>query len=331
MKFAEICGQQDIKQHLQNAIAQEKFSHAYIISGEKDSGKMMLAEAFAATILCTERQGQDACGICRSCKQAISHNHPDIHYVTHEKPGTISVDEVRVQINNDIVIKPYSGDYKIYIVDEAEKMNIQAQNALLKTIEEPPSYGIIFLLTTNGAGFLPTIQSRCVSLEMKPIRQDLISRYLMEHYRIPDYQASVCVAFAQGNLGKAMRLASSQEFNERKEYLTGILKSISQMDLPELYRYISELEEQKGEIQEYFDFMTIWFRDVLLYKATVREEGIIFQDEAMLIKKQAKEASYHGIQVILEALETAKRRRKANVNFSLTLELLLLTIKENIA
>ena len=107
MKFADIKGQQDIKEHLQNAISLGKTSHAYIISGEKDAGKMMLAEAFAETLLCQE-QGKDACGMCHSCKQCQSHNHPDIRYVSHEKPNTISVEDIRQQINNDIVIKPYA-------------------------------------------------------------------------------------------------------------------------------------------------------------------------------------------------------------------------------
>ena len=122
MKFADIKGQEDIKEHLQNAIALGKTSHAYIISGEKDAGKMMLAEAFAQTLLCQDR-GKDACGNCHSCKQCQSHNHPDIRYVSHEKPNTISVEDIRQQINNDIVIKPYASEYKIYIMDEAEKMN----------------------------------------------------------------------------------------------------------------------------------------------------------------------------------------------------------------
>lgn len=85
-----------------------------------------------------------------SCKQALNKNQPDIIYLTHEKPNTISVADIREQINHDIEIKPYSSKYKVYIVDEAEKMNQQAQNALLKTIEEPPTYAVILLLTTNA-------------------------------------------------------------------------------------------------------------------------------------------------------------------------------------
>ena len=330
MKFADICGQQDIKEHLQNAIAMGKVSHAYIISGEKDSGKKMLAEAFAATLLC-ETNGRDACGECRSCKQAMDHNHPDIRYVTHEKPTTISVEDIRQQINNDIVIKPYASAHKIYIVDQAEKMNKMAQNALLKTIEEPPEYGVILLLTTNAAGFLPTILSRCVTLEMQPIPKDVIIRELMQRHGIPDYQAQVCASFAQGNLGKAIKLASSQEFNEMKNGMVSMLRRMDSMDLFEISRIVKGLEEYKPEIQDYLDLLTIWFRDVLLYKSMGDQEAITFRDEALIIKRQADGAGFSGLEKILEALATTKRRIAANGNYNLAIELLLLTIKENIS
>ena len=116
----------------------------------------------------------EPCMECHSCKQAMTKNQPDIIYVRHEKPNTISVDDIRTQVNNDIVIKPYSSRYKIYIIDEAEKMNEQAQNALLKTIEEPPAYAILILLTTNAAAFLPTILSRCVTLNIKAVPDEKI-------------------------------------------------------------------------------------------------------------------------------------------------------------
>ena len=97
---------------------------------------------------------------CDSCKKVIGKNHPDIITVTHEKPGSISIDEVREQVVHDVDIKPYCSPYKIYIIPDAEMMTVQAQNALLKTIEEPPEYGIIILLTSNMSAILPTIQSR---------------------------------------------------------------------------------------------------------------------------------------------------------------------------
>ena len=193
--FSDILGNEQIIEHLQNAIRMGKVSHAYILNAPESSGKRMIAEAFAATLQCEEK-GTEPCGECHSCKQAASHNHPDIIYVQHEKPNTIGVDDIRVQINQDIAAKPYSSPYKIYIVDEAEKMNVQAQNALLKTIEEPPAYGVILLLTTNADAFLPTILSRCIRLDLKPVADDKLKDFLMKKCGVVDYQADICVDFS---------------------------------------------------------------------------------------------------------------------------------------
>lgn len=326
--FSDIIGHNQIVEHLKNAIRMEKVSHAYILNGENNAGKMMLAEAFAMALQC-EEHGEEPCLECRSCRQAREHNQPDIIYVAHDKPNVISVDDIRHQLNNDIVIKPYSSKYKIYIVDEAEKMNVQAQNALLKTIEEPPTYGIILLLTTNADSFLPTILSRCITLNLKSVHEDLIKSHLMKKYQVPDYQADVCAAFAQGNVGKAIQLASSDGFNELKSATISLVKKIEDIDLYELNQQIKEISEYKSRIDEYFDLLTLWFRDVLYMKATNDVSNLIFKDEVYDIKKQAAKRDYSGIENILKALEQARVRLNANVNFELVIELLLLTIKEN--
>ena len=326
--FGDIIGHNQIVEHLKNAIRMEKISHAYILNGENMAGKMMLAEAFAMALQC-EAGGDEPCMECRSCRQAVAHNQPDIIYVTHDKPNIISVDDIRSQLNNDIVIKPYSSKYKIYIVDEAEKMNVQAQNALLKTIEEPPAYGIILLLTTNADGFLPTILSRCITLNLKSVQEDLIKSHLMKKYQVPDYQADVCAAFAQGNVGKAISLASSGEFNELKTDAIALVKKLEDMDLFEMNQQIKLVSEYKNKIDEFLDLLTLWFRDVLYAKATNDVSNLIFKDEVYDIKKQAAKRSYYGIESILNSLEQTRVRLNANVNFELVIEMLLLTIKEN--
>ncbi|MGN0291267.1 MAG: ATP-binding protein [Lachnospiraceae bacterium] len=326
--FAKIIGHDQIIEHLQNAISSKKVSHAYILNGPEDSGKKMIAEAFAMALQC-EKQGIEGCMECHSCKQAMSMNQPDIIHVTHEKPNTISVDDIRKQVKGDVDIKPYASPYKIYIIDEAEKMNVQAQNALLKTIEEPPAYVVILLLTTNADAFLPTISSRCITLNLKVVPDEEIKKYLMEVYQIPDYQADVCTAFAQGNVGKAIKLASSESFNDIKNAALQLIRRLKDIDLYEMMEAVKQINEYKLEINDYFDIMMIWYRDVLLYKATADVNHLIFKDEIYDIKKSASKSSYEGIEHILEALEKAKTRLNANVNFDLVIELLLLTIKEN--
>lgn len=326
--FQDIIGHKQMIEHLQKAISYGKVSHAYIFNGPEKSGKMMLAKAFAMTLQC-EKKGENPCLACHSCRQALSGNQPDIIYLQHEKPATISVDDIRKQINNDIGIKPYASPYKVYIIDEAEKMNQQAQNALLKTIEEPPSYAVILLLTTNADAFLPTILSRCITLNLKVVPDAEIREYLMKVLKVPDYQADICTAFAQGNVGKAIQLAGNEDFNELKASALQLIKRINDIELYEMMEAIKQISDYKLQINDYFDLLMIWYRDVLLYKATADVNSLIFKDEVYDIKKQASKSSYAGIETIIQALDKAKLRLAANVNFELVMELLLLTMKEN--
>lgn len=326
--FADIIGQEQIKEHLQNALSTGKVSHAYIISGERNSGKEFIAKIFAAALQC-EKQGTDPCGECHSCKQAGSGNHPDIIHVTHEKPGTIGVEDIRLQINQDVGIKPYSSPRKVYIINEGEKMTPQAQNALLKTLEEPPEYAVILILTTNEDALLPTVLSRCVVMHMKPVQDAKVKKFLMEELQIPDYKANICVAFARGNIGKAKLLASSEEFEKVKEEAITLVKYINDMEITEIVKAITKISEYKLEINDYLDILSVWYRDVLLFKATKDANSLVFRDELQYIRKTADRSTYEGIERIVNALQQAKRRLDANVNFDLTMELLLLTIQEN--
>lgn len=326
--FQDIIGHTQVIEHLKSAIKLDKISHAYIINGEAGSGKKMLASAFAMTLQC-ETGNDEPCGKCKSCIQTMNGNQPDIIWLTHEKPGSIGVDDIRVQLNNDIGVKPYSSNHKIYIIDEADKLTIQAQNALLKTLEEPPVYAVIILLTTNHEALLPTILSRCVTLTLKFVEDNLIKKYLMEVKQVPDYKANISVAFAQGNVGKAIKLASTEEFDQLREDTFSVLRNMNDMEMYEVIEYIKKIAENKIAIGDYLDLITLWFRDVLLFKATNDVNNLVFRDNISDIKKQANKSSYNGIERIINALDKAKARLNANVNFELVMELLLLTIKEN--
>lgn len=326
--FKNILGHEKVIESLQNALMLDKVSHAYILEGEEGSGKMTTAEAFAMALQC-EKGGKDACMECSSCRQALTRNNPDIIYLQPTKERIISVDDIRHQINESVSIKPYSSKYKVYIVDHAEKMNEAAQNALLKTIEEPPQYVVILLLTTNKETFLPTIRSRCVALQMHPVSDELICNYLQTVLGVSEEEALLCTAFAQGNLGKAANLSGSEDFLQIKLATVQLMKRIKEIDLYELTQAVKQIGEYKLRISEYFDLMTIWFRDILVYKATSDANKLVFRDEVYDIKKQASISSYEGIQKIIDAIMTAKTRINSNVNLELALELMLLTIKEN--
>ena len=356
--WSDVVGLTQLTDNLQNAIKHNKISHAYLIQGEKLSGKRMIADIFARALQCecdraedehqatlfdldtgsgsTQKNKNDTyvrmrpCNQCRSCKQAMNGNHPDIIYVVHEKPNVISVDNIRQQINGDIAIKPYSGTYKVYIIDEAEKMNTQAQNALLKTLEEPPVYAVILLLSTRAEAMLPTILSRCVVLNTKPVSDDLIKRYLMQKIQIPDYRALICASFARGNVGRAIELASNQIFDRMKSSVLEILKNISDMEINQIASEVKKITEEKFDTNDYLDLCFIWFRDVLLYKACGFHSDknlIIFREEVPEIASAARRYSYDTLEKIIHSIDRARSRLAANVNFDLTMELMFLDMK----
>jgi len=326
--FTGIVGHKEIVEHLQNAIKSDRVSHAYIFNGEKGSGKKTLAAAFANTLQC-EGKDVDACSQCPSCKKGISMNHPDIIQLTHEKPNSITIDDIRAQVTSDVNIKPYYGPYKVYIIDDAQLMTLQAQNALLKTIEEPPAYAIILLLTNNANALLPTITSRCVGLMLKPAPDTLVKDYLMDKLKIPDYQADIDASLAQGNIGKATDIATSEGHAELAQRALQVLTRGQDMELYELIEMIKGLTREKETIYDYLDLFLVWFKDVLLFKATREVDGLVFKHELNFIKERARKSSYEGLEEILEAIERAKVRLRMNVNFDLVMELLFLTIREN--
>ncbi len=351
-KFSDIIGQEHIKEHLRNAISTGKVNHAYIINGERDAGKEFIAETFAMALQC-ERLNRDLdiyhengtqepfsegskepgiiiepCMECHACKQAITRNQPDIKTLIHEKPGTIGVEDVRNGIVSDVYVRPYSSKWKIYIINEAEKMSVQAQNALLKTLEEPPEYVVILLLTSNISMLLPTIISRSTVLNMRPVGDSIVRRYLMERVHVPDYQADICVAFARGNIGRAKHLATSEDFDNIKNEAVRVLKYAHEMETDDFVETMNRISEYKMSVDEYLDILLIWYRDMLLLKATNDAGSLIFKEEIIALRERAKKCSYEGIEKIIEAIGKTKSRLKANVNFELAMELLLLAIRE---
>ncbi len=326
--FKEIIGHEQLIDHLKAALIHDRVSHAYILEGEEKSGKMMIARAFAQSLEC-EAGGEEACGECVSCKQMASGNHPDVKFVSHEKTAAISVDDIRTQINADVAVRPYAGRYKIYIVDEAEKMNEQAQNALLKTIEEPPAYGIILLLTSNLSRLLPTILSRCTVLHLKPVSDEKIIGLLTTKYQIPDYRAKTCAAFAKGNVGQAISMAASDDFSELLQRVLHMAKTIDEREVYEISTWAKEISADKETPFRIIDMLLTWYRDVLVMKASKDEALVVYKDEVYALKRQAEAYSYESLQRIFEMLEETRRRLSSNVNAEVSLEMMLLAMKEN--
>lgn len=323
--FGTVIGHDKIKTHFEEAIKMEKVSHAYLLSGEDGSGKMTIAKAFAKALLCEHGNG---CGECTACRQVDSGNHPDLIYITHEK-YEIRVDEIRKGINETIDIKPYSGNYKIYIVDDADRMNQGAQNALLKTLEEPPAYAVILLLTNNKDRLLDTILSRCVSMTLGSVKEDKIVKYLEEHTDAKEADIRFAASFALGNIGRALHIVHTEQFQEMFQEAMNILTHMEKMEISEIISYLKTLTAYKEEIYDFLDILMVWYRDMLILKTTGSLNHLVYKDKYRQLKEQEIYISFEGISHILDEIQKARIRLTANVNFEVAMEMLLLTMKEN--
>ena len=327
MDFKDIIGHEDIISHFRSSIETGRFSHAYIIGGDENSGRGTLAHCFAKALQC-ENEDSESCGSCQSCKQAESGNHPDIIYVTHEKPNIISVDEIREQVVDSIQIKPYSSKYKIYIIKEGEKMTIEAENTLLKTIEEPPEYGIVIIITNNPEKLLPTIRSRCITITTKPVKEKDILDHLMNKYHIDEEKAQFAAEYAQGNLGKAVMLATNEEYEQLIKSVISLERDIFDMEMEDIAEAIQHCSSYKMNICDYLDLMMMWYRDILVLKVTGNPDKILFKDQYSVIKDQAKYLSFNELEAKSQAIDNAKLRIAANARQEDIMRLLIMTLKE---
>lgn len=321
----DILGREDLVEYMRTATAKEEFSHAYIFEGEKGMGKLFLAKEFAKMILCCGKASDEEKQLV--CKQVDNGNSPDIIYVEPDKSTGISVDEIRSKIVGTSDIFPY-GKYKVYIVKEAERMNEQAQNALLKTIEEPPEYVIIILLSSNKDRLLPTIKSRCITLDIKPIEVNKIKDYLIENYKVVDYVADMAAKFSAGNVGRAVRYACDEDFLEMKNVVINMLKNLDKDSITEEVTNIINLEGYKKEIKDCIELMILWFRDLLVLKATKDVNRLLFKEEDKFLHEQIATRSYSSIERAIESMEKTKKRLDANVKFETAIELMFMYMKD---
>lgn len=325
--FEEIIGNELIKKQIQNAIRKKHIAHAYVIYGQEGTGKKLLANTIAKTLQC-EKQTITPCGACTSCRTFDTRNHPDIFYISSQKGKTLGVEDIREQLIKNMEIKQYQYPFKIFIVEKADTMTIAAQNALLKTLEEPPYYGIIFLLTNNIDHFLPTILSRCIVLKLRPLPTPLVEQYLLQNHIGQKEQATIFAEYAQGSIGKAIETASSETFSTMREDMIAKICSLKQKNLADVLFIAKELEIYK-ENQQFLDIIYLWYRDVLAYQKCKDIKYIIQKDKKELIIKQARQYQEADIAEKIKAIWQAKKQLSVNSNFQLTMEVMLMKLKES--
>lgn len=323
--FNEITGNEQIIKSIQSAIRNHMVSHAYIINGDLGSGKKLISGAFAKTLLCEDEKDKP-CDKCTSCRTFDGGNNPDVVYVYPSKTKAISVDDVREQITTNVNIKPYNHKYKVYIIPKADTLTTQAQNALLKTLEEPPEYAVFMLLANNINAFLPTVLSRCVVFTIKPLHPSKVENYLLEKSDVISEKANIYAEYSQGSIGKAIKFAESEEFGQMRKIVVNILINIKNSAYFKLTDAAKELEAFK-DISDVTDMIYMWYRDILVYKTTGIMENIVETDLISNIMNESKNCSYEGLCKIPELIMNTKKQIKQNVNFVFALEMLFINIK----
>ena len=322
--FEEIRGNTPLVEQLRRSAASGRSSHAYLFLGGAGAGKRLIANTFAKALQCegTHRP----CDSCKSCHAFNHGNHPDVIYFQPLKNGkTYTIEDVREQLLETVDLKPFQYEKKIYIIEKADTLNIQSQNALLKTLEEPPAHAVFLLLAERAEAFLPTILSRVVVMKIRPLSAETVADYLMQAGHSAE-ESHILSAYAQGRIGQALELVEDEGFREMRQDILGKLEALPSMSEGDAYLLAKDLESYKNDLR-FLDIMELWYRDLLTAKS-LREEGYLIQkDKKDAIFRAAKEPAA-VLAKKAAAVRTARMRLAQNANFRLTMEVMLMDLKE---
>jgi len=311
-------------EQLRRSAASGRSSHAYLFLGGAGAGKRLIANTFAKALQCEGEKRP--CDSCKSCHAFNHGNHPDVIYFQPLKNGkTYTIEDVREQLLETVDLKPFQYEKKIYIIEKADTLNIQSQNALLKTLEEPPAHAVFLLLAERAEAFLPTILSRVVVMKIRPLSAETIADYLMQAGHLAE-ESHILSAYAQGRIGQALELVEDEGFREMRQDILGKLEVLPSMSEGDAYLLAKDLEGYKNDLR-FLDIMELWYRDLLTAKS-LREEGYLIQrDKKDAIFRAAKEPAAL-LAKKAAAVRTARMRLAQNANFRLTMEVMLMDLKE---
>ena len=308
MYFEKIKGQNFAKKYLTNSIKSNMVSHAYMFEGPNGIGKNTMARELAAILLEMENL----------------FNSPD--YIEIKPDGnSIKIAQIR-KLQSDILVKPYKS-YKIYVIDEAQKMTVEAQNALLKTLEEPPKYAIIILITDNKESLLDTIKSRCEIIKFTPIPMQEVASYLTMN-GIDSKRASLLANFSRGSMKKAIELSESEEFHLMREEVQKYVETFLNGNLIEIMDIQSSIEKYKDQITNVLDLLINYFRDIMMVKENVDNRMIINLDRLIFVKNMSNKTTYSQLSKIIDIIEETKNKLRSNCNFNISIQVMTLNIYE---
>ena len=282
MSFENILGNESKKKILLNTVRENRVGHSYIFSGTAGIGKKQFALEFSKLINCemgTEDRKYDCS--CLPCSKIEKNIHPDVNVLEYKEEKIIKIDHIRKDLEERIYLSPFESRYKIFIVDNAERMNFNAQNAFLKTLEEPPKFSVIILVTDSINFIAPTIRSRCQIINFNPLPDSIIAEKLLEAGKLEKEDIPVASKLANGSLGQAFKI-DKEHLNYRKDVLLKLMEV--KFDRPskvfELYDFMKIDSKSNGteHQKQMFDLLSMWLRDLLLVKLNYGRDQIVNSD-----------------------------------------------------
>lgn len=324
MSFAELIGHQRQLAILRLALANERLHHAYLFVGPEGVGKRTIAMAFAKAIHCEKRKG-DFCGDCVNCVRISDGNHPDVRVVGQlADKKEISIQQIR-EIERGLNYRSFTGKRKITIIDPATLMNPSAQNALLKTLEEPPQESLIILIAPNSGGLLPTLRSRCLRLSFAPLRRGEVAAYLRAKHGQTADQAEFLAAISMGSIGAAASL-DKDELTEKRRVWTGTLSDLRAGDYQSAMAAAEPLAVNRDEALQFLGWAASWYRDLLIYAVTHKADELVNLDLLEQIKRQSASGDVERICSSLARTQGAAAAIQRNLNRRMVLERLLFNV-----
>ncbi len=318
MTFASIIGHDRQKDLLRRALSSGRLPHAYLFEGPAGVGKRLVALALARAIFCQQGNG---CGDCAACRKVDHHNHPDLHFVEADG-NSIKIEQIRT-MQKELSYRPLEAPKKICVIDNAEKLNLAAGNALLKTLEEPTANTLIILLTDRPDALLITVRSRCQRLPFARIERKLLMNVLCEQLAIDDTEAHILTSLANGSFKKALGKDRDLYIEGRRDLLK-TLTGLSPGSVLQLFSFAEKLAQDKEILPEILEIFQAFYRDLLLYRHGRPESELVNIDLMEKIHRVANNESTPSLLGKLSALEQTRRQLARNVNRQLAVEVLLM-------
>lgn len=324
MGFAEIVGHQKLLENLRSALRSGRLHHAYLLLGPDGVGKRTIALALAKAIHCSESE-DDFCGACVNCLRISDSNHPDLRVIgplTDRKE--ISIQQIR-ELERELNYRSFTGKRKIAIIDPAPLMNAAAQNALLKTLEEPPEDCLMILIAANSGGLLPTVRSRCLRLSFAPLPRHEVAAFIRSKAAMNSDDAEFLAALSMGSIGAAMNL-DKDELLEKRRIWSGVLDSLKANDYQASMVAAEAIGANRSETLEFLQWAETWYRDLLIHSITRQSDQLVNLDMLEQIEKRSAEKSPDQLLSVISQISGAGARIQRNLNRRMVMERLLFDV-----